>query len=48
VRKSALQGVFGQLGNGLQRRQGNFGANDRGYLEQALVLKGRGGRAYSV
>ena len=39
VRQTAMQVVFGQLGNGLQQRQGHLCADDRGGLEQALLLR---------
>ena len=35
----AQQGVFGQLGNDLQQRQGHLGANNGSSLEQALLLQ---------
>src|SRR5262249_10695213 len=38
VRQAAMQGVFGQLSNGLQQRQGDLSANDRGSLEEPLLL----------
>ena len=34
-----MQRGFGHVGNGLQQRQGHLGANDRGGLEQALLLR---------
>ena len=37
LRQAAIQGVFGQLGEGLQQRPGHFGADDRRGLEQAFV-----------
>ena len=39
VREAAVQRLLGQLGNGLQQRQGHLGANDGGGLEQALLLR---------
>ena len=39
VRQAAVQRLLGQLGNGLQQGQGHLRANDRGGLEQALLLR---------
>ena len=39
VRQAAVQRLLGQLGNGLQQRQGHLGANDGGGLQQALLLR---------
>src|SRR5262247_653237 len=33
-----MQGVFGQLSNGLEQRQRDLSANDRGCLEEPLLL----------
>src|SRR5262245_24424180 len=38
VCQTTMQNVFGQLGNGLQQRQGHLRANDGGGLEEALCL----------
>src|SRR5262245_39850672 len=38
VRQTAMQGVFGQLSNGLEQRQRDLSANDRGCLEEPLLL----------
>ena len=38
VRQAAMQRRLGQLGNGLQQGQGHLGANDRGGLEELLLL----------
>ena len=39
VRQTAVQGVLGQLGNGLHQGQGHLGADDRGRLEEPLLLR---------
>ena len=39
VREAAVQRRLGQLGNGLQQRQGHLRADDGGGLEQALLLR---------
>jgi hypothetical protein len=39
VRQAAVQHLLGQLGNGLQQGQGNLHANDRGRLQQSLLLR---------
>ena len=39
VRQAAVQGLLGQLGNSLQQGQGYLRANDRGGLEEALLLR---------
>src|SRR5438128_11460703 len=38
VRNTAMQRLLGHLGNGVQQGEGDLGANDRGGLEQMLVL----------
>ena len=38
VRQSAMQRVFGQLGNGLEQGEGHLGANHGSGLEEALFL----------
>ena len=38
VREAATERRLGQLGNGLQQRQGDLGAIDRSRLEQTLLL----------
>ena len=40
VRQAPVQRLLGLLGNGLQQRPGHLRANDRGGLEQALLLRG--------
>ena len=39
VRQAAVQRGLGQLGNGLEQRQGHLGANHRGGLEEPLLLR---------
>ena len=41
VRQAAVQRLVGLVGNGLQQRPGHLRANDRGGLEQALLLRGQ-------
>ena len=40
VRQAVVQGLLGQLGNGLEQGQGHLRANDGGGLEEALLLGG--------
>ena len=39
VGQATVQGLLGQLGNGLQQGQGDIHTNDRGRLQQALLLR---------
>ena len=41
VRQAAMQRRLGQLGNGLQQGKRHLGANDRGGLEELLLLRGQ-------
>jgi hypothetical protein len=39
VREAAVHGVFRQVGNGLQQRQGHLSANDRRSLQELFLLR---------
>jgi hypothetical protein len=39
ARESVVQGILGQLGNGLQQTKGDLVANDRGGLQKVLFLR---------
>ena len=41
VREATMQHRLGHLGNGLQQRQGHVRADDRGALQEVLVLQGQ-------